>query len=70
MLRMYVIDKLSKWEEYLHLVEFAYKNGYNESLNMSSFESLYGIKCNTPVSWDNPTDKVYIGPKLLKEMEE
>jgi hypothetical protein len=27
MLRMYVMDKPSKWEEYLHLVEFSYNNG-------------------------------------------
>jgi transposase InsO family protein len=27
MLRMYVMDKPSKWEDYLHLVEFAYNNG-------------------------------------------
>jgi hypothetical protein len=28
MLRMYVMHKPSKWEDYLHLVEFAYNNGY------------------------------------------
>ena len=28
-----------------------------------------GKKCNTPVSWDNPVDRVLIGPKLLQEME-
>jgi hypothetical protein len=28
MLRMYVMDKPSKWKDYLHLVEFAYNNGY------------------------------------------
>jgi hypothetical protein len=28
MLRMYVIDNPSKWEEYSHLVEFSYNNGY------------------------------------------
>jgi hypothetical protein len=28
MLRMYVMDKPSKQEDYLHLVEFAYNNGY------------------------------------------
>jgi len=28
MLRMYVMDKSSKWEYYLHLVEFSYNNGY------------------------------------------
>jgi hypothetical protein len=28
MLTMYVMDKPSKWEEYLHLVEFAYRNHF------------------------------------------
>jgi hypothetical protein len=44
MLRMYVMDKPSKWEDYLHLVEFAYNNGYQASLKMSPFEALYGRK--------------------------
>jgi transposase InsO family protein len=50
MLRMYVMDKPSRWEDYLHLVEFTYNNGYHASLKMSPFEALYGRKCNTPVS--------------------
>jgi hypothetical protein len=70
MLRMYVMEKPSKWEYYLHLVEFSYNNRYQASLKMSSFESLYGIKCNTPVRWDNPADRAVVGPELLKEMEE
>jgi hypothetical protein len=44
MLRMYVMDKPSRWEDYLHLVEFAYNNGYHASLKMSPFEALYGRK--------------------------
>ena len=44
MLRMYVLDKPYKWEDYLHLVEFSYNNGYQASLKMSPFESLYGRK--------------------------
>jgi hypothetical protein len=70
MLRMYVMDKPSKWEEYLHLVEFSYNNGYQTYLKMSPFEALYGRKCNTPVSWDNLADEVVVGPYLLREMEE
>jgi hypothetical protein len=62
MLRMYVMDNPSKWEEYLHLIEFAYNNGYQDSLQMSPFEALYGRKFNTPVSWDNPVDRVVLGP--------
>jgi hypothetical protein len=67
---MYVMDKPSKWEYYVHLVEFAYNNAYQESLKMRSFEALYDKKCNTSVSWDDPTDRVVIGKQLLKEMEE
>jgi transposase InsO family protein len=44
MLRMYVIDNPSKWEDYLHLVDFTYNNEYQDSLKMSPFEALYGRK--------------------------
>jgi hypothetical protein len=70
MLRMYVMDNSSKWEDYLHLVEFEYKNGYQDSLRMSPFEALYGRKCNAPVNWDNPADRVVLGSELLKDMED
>jgi hypothetical protein len=69
-LRMYVMEKLTQWEKYLHLVEFAYKNQYQSSLKMSLFEALYGKRCNTLVSWDNPTNRVMVGIDLLREMEE
>jgi hypothetical protein len=52
------------------LVEFAYNNGYQASLKMSPFEALYSRKCNTPMSWDNPTDRTIVGLELLKEMED
>jgi hypothetical protein len=70
MLRMYVMDKPSKFEDYLHLVEFAYNNGYQDSLRMSPFEDLYGRKCDIAVSWENPTDRVILGPAFLKDMED
>jgi hypothetical protein len=69
-LRMYVMEKPSRWEDYLHLVEFIYNNGYHASLKMIPFESLYGRKFNTPVRWNNPPDKAVVGPKFLKEMED
>jgi hypothetical protein len=39
MLRMHVMHQPKKWEDYLPLVEFAYNNGYQESLKMSPFET-------------------------------
>ena len=69
MLRMYVMDKHIKWEDFVYLVEFSYNNGYQESLKMSHFEALYGRNCSVPVSWDKPMDRLIVGPEMLQEME-
>ena len=61
-LRMYVMDQPSKWEDCIHLVEFAYNNGYQASQKIILFEALYGRKCNTHVTWDNPIDRAIFGP--------
>jgi poly(A) polymerase Pap1 len=65
MLRMYVMYNPSKWEDYIHLVDIAYNNGYQSSLKMSPSEALHGRKCNTLVSWDKPRNRAIIGPYLL-----
>ena len=62
MLHMYVMGKSTKWEDYLHLVEFAYNNGHQASLGMSPYEALYGRRCRTPVTWDNLVNRVVLGP--------
>jgi hypothetical protein len=67
---MYVIEQPSKWEDCIQLVEFSYNNGYQASLKMSPFEALYGRKLNTPVSWNNPVDKIVIGLELLRREDE
>lgn len=58
-----------KWEEYLHLVEFDYNNGYCESLGMRPFEVLQGRKWRVPTNWNNPKNKLVLGLKILAEME-
>ena len=70
LLRMYVKDQPGKWEDYLHLVEFAYNNNCQTSARFTPFEISYGQKCNTPISWINLVDRLVLGPELLKEMEE
>jgi len=37
---------------------------------MRPFEVLYGRKCNTLVTWDNPVDRIMLGPNLLKNLEQ
>ena len=70
MLCMYVMDKSSKREDYLHLVEFAYYNGHHTSLTMSQFEDLYERKCRTLVSWNNIVNIIVLGIEMPKEMEQ
>jgi hypothetical protein len=69
MLFMYVRTKPIKWEDCLHLVEFAYNNGYQTLAKMSPFDILYGRKCTTPISWDNLVDRLMVGPEMFQEME-
>ena len=66
MLRIYVRDYPKKWEDSLHLVEFAYNNHYQASTKLSPFEILYGRKCNSPIKWSNLVDRLMLGPDLLK----
>ena len=39
MLCMYVTDKPTKWEDYLHFIGFSYSNGQRESLGMSPYDT-------------------------------
>jgi len=64
MLRIYVMDKPCKWEDYLHLVEFGYNNHFQVLAGMSPFEILYRRKCNTPISWSSPIDRLMLGSEL------
>jgi len=64
MLRMYVMDKPTRWEDYLHLVDFAYNNGYQSSTQMSPFGVLFGRKWHTPISWDKRIDRMVLGPDI------
>ena len=66
---MYVMEIPTKWEDYLHMAEFAYNNGQHASTKMSPFEIMYGIKCTTLVSWDSPVDRLMVGPEMLQDME-
>ena len=45
MLRACVLDHKGSWEEHLPLVEFAYYNSYQTSIQMTPYESLYGRSC-------------------------
>ena len=49
MLRACVMELKGSWDTHLALMEFAYNNSYQASIEMAPFEALYGRKCRTLV---------------------
>lgn len=69
MLRACAIDCGKSWDKNLPYAEFLYNNSYHASLQMSSFEALYGRKCRTPLLWDEVGEHQFFCPALISEAE-
>ena len=67
MLRACIPDLKGSWEEHLPLVEFAYNNSYQKSIQMAQYEALYGRPCRSPVCWTEVGERFAIGPDLAKD---
>ena len=57
MLRACVLDFKGSWDTHLPLIEFAYNNSYQASIQMAPFEALYGRKCGSPLCWLELSEK-------------
>ena len=67
MLRTCVLDFGRSWDNYLPLVEFAYNNSYQSTIDMPPFEALYGRKCRSPICWNEVGDRRIFGPDIIQE---
>ena len=54
------------WDTHLALMEFAYNNSYQVSIEMAPFEALYGRKCRTAMCWDEVGERRLVGPELVQ----
>ena len=70
MLRTCVLDFGGSWEQYLTLVEFAYKNNYHSSIQMAPYEALYGRKCRSPIHWYGVGERRILNPTTVPWIEE
>ena len=66
MLRSCVMEFKGSWDTHLALMEFAYNNSYQASIEMALFEALYGRKCRTPMCWDEVGERRLVGPELVQ----
>ena len=69
-LRACVLDHKGNWEEHFPLVEFAYNNSYQASIQMAPYEALYGRPCRSPLCWTEVGDSSITGPDLIRDTSE
>ena len=70
MLRACVMDHKGRWEEHLPLVEFAYNNSYQASIQMAPYEALYGRPCRSPLCWTEVGENSITSPDLIRDTSE
>ena len=70
MLRACVLDRKGGWKEHLPLVEFAYNNNYQASIQMAPYEALYGRPCRSPLCWTEVGESSITGPDLIRDTSE
>ena len=70
MLRACVLDHKGSWEEHFPLVEFAYNNSYQATIQMAPYEALYGRPCRSPLCWTEVGKSSINGPDLIRDTSE
>ena len=70
LLRLCILDFGGTWEEHLPLVEFTYNNSFQSSIGMAPFEAFYGRPCRSPTCWWESTDKILLGPDMVRKTSE
>ena len=58
-----MLEFKDSWLKHLSLVEFAYNNNYQASIDMVPYEALYGRKCRTLICQDE------VGEQKLNDVE-
>ena len=57
-------------EEHLPLVEFAYNNSQQASIQMAPYEALYGRPCRSLICWTEVGESSITGPDLVRDTSE
>ena len=70
MLRACVLEHKGSLDEHLPLVEFAYNNSYQASIQMAPCEALYGRSCRSPICWTEMGESSITGLDLIRDTSE
>ena len=64
MLRACVMDFGGSWDRHRPLIEFAYNNSYQTSIQMALIKALYGRHYRTPIGWFKVREAKFLGLDL------
>ena len=67
MLRACVLDLKGSWEQHFPLVEFAYNNSYQASIQMAPYEALYGRPCRFLICWIEVGESSITSPEMIRD---
>ena len=70
MQRACVLDLKGGWEGHFPLVEFAYNNSYQATIQMAPYEALYGRPCLSLICWMEVGERSTTGPDLVRDTSE
>ncbi|TYK06125.1 pol protein [Cucumis melo var. makuwa] len=64
MLRACALEFPGSWDSHLYLMEFAYNNSFQATIDMAPFEALYSKCCRSPVCWGEVGEQRLMGLEL------
>ncbi|KAI0496239.1 hypothetical protein KFK09_022550 [Dendrobium nobile] len=67
LLRLCVLDFQGSWEDHIPLIEFAYNNSFQSSIDMTPYEALYVRKGRTPLTLTEVGDRQVMGSTFVDE---
>ena len=67
MLRACFLNHKGSWEKHLPLVEFPYNNSYQASIQMASYEALYGRPYRSQICWTEVGEIFITGLDLIRD---
>ena len=67
---MSMLSWVIRVEEHFSLVEFAYNNSYQASIQMTLYEALYGRPCRSALCWTEVGESSITGLNLIRDTSE
>ena len=70
MLRACIMEFKGVWSKYLPLIKFSYNNSCQVTIDMTTFEAVYGRRCRSPTHWYETGKNLIVAPDFVESTTE